>query len=60
MCMFVDLQVGGKYSLRRKIGSSILYRPLCGALLLVVFVLHHFAFQFKTSVLNVCVCGLAS
>src|ERR1700683_5749845 len=33
MCMFVDLQVGGKYSLRRKIGSGILYRPLCGALL---------------------------
>ena len=111
-CMLVDLQIDGKYRLRNKICSGILYGPWCGAILhnciwphsvcqliwdrcswcvclwtcklvasmvsegqfvlvsctdtgavqfyMVLYALLHFAFQFKTSVLNVCVCGLAS
>ena len=33
MCMFVDLQVGGKYRLGRKIGYGILHRHWCSAIL---------------------------
>jgi len=59
MCMFVNWYADGKYRLGKMIGSGILYRP-CSAVLHGLIQHHPFACAFKTDVLNVNVCELAS
>ena len=60
MCIFVDWQVDGKYRLGKKIGWVPCIDPGVVQFDIVLSNLIHFACQFKTSVLNVYVCGLAS